>query len=287
VTTYKDHVHKFGKDDGLIGIATVPDANHAAERPAVLLLNAGLVHRIGPFRLSVELARRLAAQHSLVFRIDQSALGDSAQRGDGLSYEERAVVDAKEAMDFLGKRYGKKRFIVMGLCAGAMNTHRVTVADDRVVGACLLDGYAYRTPIYWRRQLLPKLVNPANWARGVDMLKDKVRGIATTKREEASGDDDMPGADAAEIFAQEWPPLADVRRELDRVVARGTQMLFVYTGGWSDFVDERQFDEMFAGLREKARIRVKFFRDADHTYILLAHREAMLDEVASFVAQVR
>jgi len=44
-----------------------------------------------------ELARRLAAQHSLVFRIDQSALGDSAQRGDGLSYEERAVVDAKEA----------------------------------------------------------------------------------------------------------------------------------------------------------------------------------------------
>lgn len=287
MTTYKDHVHRFGKDDGLIGIATVPEANHAAETPAVLLLNAGLVHRIGPFRLSVEIARRLAAQHSLVFRIDQSALGDSAQRGDGLSYEERAVVDAKEAMDFLGTRYGKKRFIVMGLCAGAMNTHRVAVADDRVVGACLLDGYAYRTPIYWRRQLLPKLVNPANWARGVDLLKHKVLGTATTKRAEASGDDDTPGADAAEIFAQEWPPLADIRRELDGVVARGTQMLFVYTGGWSDFVDERQFDEMFAGLREKARVRVKFFADADHTYFLLAHREAMLAEVASFVAQVR
>jgi hypothetical protein len=52
--------------------------------PAVMfvLLNAGAVHRQGPFRLYVHLARRLAALGFSCVRFDQPGIGDSLQAAE-------------------------------------------------------------------------------------------------------------------------------------------------------------------------------------------------------------
>ena len=279
-----EKAHRFGDDNCLFGIVTTPTELRPGA-PAVVLLNAGLVHRAGPFRMHVEMARRLAELGFLVLRMDQSALGDGAPRSGGLSYEERAVIDAQQAFDFLSERYGAARFLVTGLCAGAMNAHRVAAVDDRVVAAALLDGYAYRTTGFWGRRAVAAIGDPKLWRAGARKIERALGRNADAPISQRSADlllAENPGADAAEIFAQDWPPQAEVRTELDRILSRGTRMLFIYTGGWSDYIHEGQFDEMFPGLAGRERVSLRFFPDADHTYLLLAHREAMLREVEAF-----
>ncbi len=278
--THSERAHLFGAGERLFGVVTAP-AEPRPERPAVLLLNAGLIHRVGPFRLHVELARLLAERGFVVLRMDQSSIGDSGTRPGGTSYEERSVQDAGEALDFLGARYQAQTAIALGLCAGAMNAHRITVADARVVGAVLLDGYAYRTPGYWRAQLLPRLVDPRAWRANLARLAALARDRVGAGPEPAGAD--LPGEDATSAFDQEWPPRDRVRAELERALARGARFLFVYTGGWSDYVHEGQFAEMFPDLAPAGRVRVRFFPRADHTYILAEHRRALIDEVEAFV----
>ena len=72
---------QFGPNNGLTGILTEPDESvRVADAPVALILNAGIVHNIGPFRLHVDIARLLAAAGFSSFRIDLSGLGDSATR---------------------------------------------------------------------------------------------------------------------------------------------------------------------------------------------------------------
>ena len=57
----RDEVFDVGNDRELVSILTRPDGG-AGDRPAVIFLNAGVLHRVGPHRLHVTLARRLAAR---------------------------------------------------------------------------------------------------------------------------------------------------------------------------------------------------------------------------------
>ena len=62
----------------LIAITTVAPRRRAeAGQPWVVLLNAGIIHRIGPNRLYVQLARRLASRGHAVLRFDLAGIGDS------------------------------------------------------------------------------------------------------------------------------------------------------------------------------------------------------------------
>lgn len=83
----------FGSHGGLVGVVCEPDAGPRPDVPAVLLFNVGLNHRVGPGRLNVDLARRLAHSGYATLRFDLSGLGDSEPRDDPRSEGDRAVVD--------------------------------------------------------------------------------------------------------------------------------------------------------------------------------------------------
>ena len=70
----------IGADRNLMGIVCEPDGPWPASRPAMIMLNAGLIHRVGPNRLHVRLARELAARGFLSLRLDLSGRGDSDPR---------------------------------------------------------------------------------------------------------------------------------------------------------------------------------------------------------------
>ena len=77
--SYVERVYHFGPSDSLLGVVTLPPGDRleaSTRRPFVIILNAGLVHRVGPFRMTVELARQLAKRGLRVMRIDQAGLGD-------------------------------------------------------------------------------------------------------------------------------------------------------------------------------------------------------------------
>ena len=65
----------FDRVSRMVGILTEPDADFDPGRPCFVLLNAGLVHRVGPGRTSVQLARRLADLGFASLRFDHTGKG--------------------------------------------------------------------------------------------------------------------------------------------------------------------------------------------------------------------
>jgi pimeloyl-ACP methyl ester carboxylesterase len=286
-------VHTFGKDGTLVGIVSFPasdDGAPSAERPFVIVLNAGLVHRVGPFGMSVQIARRLAAQGFRVLRFDQSGTGDSTARPAALSVEEHTLLDGREALDFLEQRYGAKGFVIGGLCSGALNAHWIGAADQRVVGLYLLDGYAYPTRAYPLHRVTRILKRPRTWLPTGRNLARRVRDGLVTRarphRRTSTGDEPTPNErdELIDLFYREWPDVADTRRDLERMLARGARVLFVYSGGWSKFVHVRQFDAMFPGLKGRERVTVRYHPLADHMYTALDDRDRLLRDIGDFVS---
>src|SRR5580692_4150321 len=96
-----ERVFRFGTNENLLGVLTEPEGAQARpEVPAVLWLNAGVLHHVGPFGWYATLARRLAAQGVLSFRFDLSGVGDSPLRKDRSNSLDGAALDVAEAMDF-------------------------------------------------------------------------------------------------------------------------------------------------------------------------------------------
>lgn len=118
-----DELCRFGPGQRLFGILTRPARDEG--KPAVVLFNAGSVHRVGPNRVGVEIARALAANGHPVLRFDHEGLGDSVLAGEGREnhpYPPTATRDAHEALAYLRKSHGFRRFVAMGLCSGAHTT---------------------------------------------------------------------------------------------------------------------------------------------------------------------
>lgn len=136
---------RFGAGARLVGILSeaVPTAGAPTERrparPAVLLLNSGLIHRVAPNRLYVRLARELAAVGHDGLRFDFAGIGDSAVRTDALPVEESGVAETIEAMSWLAEARGHTRFLLIGLCGGGYFSFRTATRDPRVAGLVLLN----------------------------------------------------------------------------------------------------------------------------------------------------
>lgn len=134
----KETAIRFGREHSLVGVLTLPEKPYATD-VAILLLNAGLVHHVGPNRIYVRLARQLAAHGFTVLRFDLSGVGDSEVRYDNVSFEQGIVDDARQAMDELADLCGSKRFILIGHCSGAARSFVVSLNDVRVAGMVLLN----------------------------------------------------------------------------------------------------------------------------------------------------
>jgi pimeloyl-ACP methyl ester carboxylesterase len=278
----RERVYTFGDEVRLVGVVSEPkEARAQGElRPAVLLLNAGLLHRAGPARLNVALARQLAAGGFVCLRFDLSGLGDSDTRRDRRSEAERAALDIGQAMESLHERYGAKRFVLIGLCSGADNAHLTAVADERVGGVVLLDPYGYRTTGYLLRHYGPRLLRVAPWLRFV--RRGAQRGLRLLRRLRESAEEERD-----ELFERDFAPRDQVAGELQRLLQRGVDHLLVYSGGVREhyFNYRGQFKEMFPRLDPCGRLEVEYFPDADHVYTLLSDRERLIRRICQWAEQ--
>src|SRR5262245_46637148 len=100
----REEAIRFGARQELIGVVTAPD-QPVESLPAVLFLNAGLIHHVGPSRLYVRLARRLTALGFVTLRFDFSGIGDSGARTDALSIEQAFFADMRHAMNYLKEHF--------------------------------------------------------------------------------------------------------------------------------------------------------------------------------------
>jgi hypothetical protein len=270
----KERVHSFGPDKVLVGVSTEPAPEVLRPgAPTVILSNVGLNHRVGPFRVWVELARRLAALGFPTLRFDLSGLGDSEPRRDTHGELERAVLDMQESMDFLQHKKGASKFVLMGLCSGVDSVHTVSVKDPRVAGAVWIDGYAYRTTGYYLRRYTSHYLNPNRWRRFI-ARKRLERNLHKERQETGVGE---------EIYVREYPTEQKLSQDLDALVARQAKLLFIYTGGVHyTYNYGTQFFDMFQ-KDYRGRIDIDFFERADHLFSFLADRLALLDRLTSWM----
>lgn len=106
----------------LFGILSLPLLRDAEHKPTVLLLNAGSVHRIGPNRNYVYIARQLLSLGFSVFRLDFIGLGDSLHpipEKENDPYMPEFMENIRQAITFLKKHHGMNNVILMGVCSGA------------------------------------------------------------------------------------------------------------------------------------------------------------------------
>jgi pimeloyl-ACP methyl ester carboxylesterase len=256
-----------------VGILTEPSADGSRpDAPTVVFSNIGLNHRVGPNRLYVELARRLAAAGFRSLRFDLSGFGDSEPRREAGTYIQRATLDTREALDFLEQR-GCRRFVLAGLCSGVDSAHAAALQDGRVVGGIFIEGYVYRNLGFWLRFWTVRNLQPARWRRYVRLRMARFRGNVPL-----TDVDELP-----EIFAREDPSKPQFTADLATLVARSVKMLFVYTinvDGHYNYA--AQFHETF-GYRD--RIDVEFYTRADHVFSTEAYREELLARLVRWMEE--
>lgn len=229
---------------------------------AVVLFNAGLIHRMGPFRLHVRLARRLAAQGFDVFRFDMPRIGD-APAGSHANGE--SVV--REALDAVQAATGARGFIVGGICSAADMGWRTGVADRRVEGVLLMDGMAVQNAWFRMGQLRLMLGrSPLRWPGMVLRLL-------------RAGPEDAPGL----LDFRDWPDHAQFIEQLGQMLERGVKILAFYTGGVSYYLlHPRQLDATFGRHRRHRGLQVEFRPQLDHILFSPGDRETVIDRVSDW-----
>jgi hypothetical protein len=272
----KEHPVFFGASKTVFGILTEPDkSNINKELPAVVLLNAGLMHHIGPFRMNVMLARSLAQQGFIVLRIDCSGKGDSPPSTGALSNRATVRQDINDAFDYVQKHKSISKFVLVGLCSGADDAFDVSGVDPRVSGLILLDGYAYRTPKFYIYRYGPKIFKLTNWIQFVRrMLRESLGGSGKSSDFEE------------DIFGMTFPPKSDYERGLSQLLDNGSRILIVHSSGWHEYYNyENQFWDSFPALQSRDGIAVMYFPKADHTYSLSSDRNLLIDHLVSWCHQ--
>jgi pimeloyl-ACP methyl ester carboxylesterase len=133
----------FGRKHRLFGILANPPGDSAdRRRPAIIMTSAGAIHRIGPHRIYVALARRWAALGFRVLRLDLSGIGDSpAAPGceENVTHPRDGVDDVTEAMDALGEKTGAGTFVLFGHSSGGDFAFQAAMRDARVCGVLMLN----------------------------------------------------------------------------------------------------------------------------------------------------
>ncbi len=269
-----ERVLRFGPDEDLLGVLTEPDPGPVRpDVPAVLWLNAGVLHHVGPLGWYAALARRLAGQGIPSFRFDLSGVGDSPARGEHSGAIEGAARDVSDAMDFLARKRQTQRFVLFGLCSGAVLAQHVAARDERVAGAVMIDGVGYPTTGFYLRHYAPRAFRLGTWLRAARRL--------TTRRDSAKR---APLLSESNFF--DFPPRAQARAELAGLIGRGARLLFVYTGGVAEhyFNHRRQFVEAFGQLDAGGDLlSVEYDAAADHLYAAHEHRQRLFERVETWI----
>lgn len=125
----------------LFGILHVPLVTERSDT-AIILLSPGVKMRTGPHRLYRQMTELFTNLGFSVLRFDFFGLGDSEGQmeekllADVYNHMEvgRFVDDAIDAMDWMQKNNVASRFIMAGLCGGAVSGLLAGSRDKRVVG---------------------------------------------------------------------------------------------------------------------------------------------------------
>lgn len=277
----RERVLRIGKPTPLVGIATEPTTIDPA-RPAVIILNSGVMHHVGSCRLSVKLARSIAAEGTLAVRFDYSGIGDSESRRGTPPFEEVSVTECAEVMDHLQRTRGMERFILYGLCSGADAAYNTAVADPRVVGISQFDPYCYVTPRYFVHYYAPIVADLKRWT---SFLARQIRarsGRGVTPAAATTVDKEF-----IEIptYVRVFPPRESVAAGLRALVGRGVRLQVNFPAG-PLYNYRSQFRDSFRDVPFADALEVNYYEGANHIVTQPEQQARVVRDITGWVTRV-
>jgi dienelactone hydrolase len=289
----------FGGAQARFGILSRP--KQAGEKPAIVLMNAGSIHRVGPNRSFVRMARRWADLGYPVLRMDLSGIGDSpvAENAiENLPYPPGAVRDAQAAMDALAERGIARRFILTGLCSGADIAFRAGVVDPRVAGAWMINPQAFyfessdALKAFMRADLQAQYYQSAVWDTGrwkrvlrgeVDLRRVasimKAKVASSVKRRAARL---LGGVLDGTIPPTKSPEAKDVIKDLRAMANRGTDTFLLCSEDDPGLLYLlKYFGKELDALEDLRGFRKEIVIGTDHTFTPLWSQDMLSDTLTA------
>jgi uncharacterized protein len=290
----------------LFGVLHTP-ASAWPGKLTVLLLSPGVKMRVGPQRLYLQMTARLLELGLSVLRFDFHGLGDS----EGTLHEEqlrdvynhievgRFVDDTVDAMDWMQQTYGCERFLLSGLCGGAITGLLTGERDSRVAGLLALgitpvlasraaDASLYMTVgqlEMQQRMYLGKLLSPQAWFRLVTLQSDNRlirRMLAHWGRQLLGRSQEPPAVPPAEndnanpLFPPAFFKMLSTRRPMLLVFGGSDRLHWEYE---EKFVSRHR--ERLAAMPALAEVHV--VEHANHVLSLREWQDEMLDVVTRWL----
>lgn len=287
VEPLKEQALHLGPRRALVGILTPPPKGVAPRNVTIVMINSGVIHRVGANRLHVQLARDLARAGFRVLRFDLSGIGDSPPRpvrsGDLL---ESVMEDVRDAIDHVAGRDG--RVALFGLCSGASHSLLYAPRDERVKALILLDLWIPHTRGYHLRRTWRRISRRRGWMNLIRLRHPLIRRATSALRgtikrtEEGAASEDTPPptitvAQAREMMVSAFRPL----------IARDVPMLAVFTAGLEDQHNYgTQLLDAFPEIDFGKHVQLEWFGDSDHTFTAPVHRRRLRSLVVSWVSRL-
>lgn len=263
---------RFGRHGNLVGVITEPSTGGPLNS-SVILLNAGIIHRVGPSRFAVEMARGLAGEGHRVLRFDLSGIGDS-ELVPGEKLEETVRLDILDAVDLVAPEDGMNTTLV-GLCSGADNAFAVAGDDPRITGLVLIDPTIHRTLGFYSRRVLERVVTPIFWWKVVSgsYLLRWIRNWRSRSRSRP------PGYYGLLSLSKE-----DAQQQAAGLTGRGVRFLYVLTNGVAEYCNApEQVAESLPGSFQ-GNLRTEWRQEADHLLSKSADRRWLMKTILQWLA---
>ena len=272
----------FGRAMSLVGVVSQPPPEVPVRKPAVVILNTGIVHRVGHHRMYVTMARELAALGYVSFRFDFSGVGDSASRGGDLNPLQACQKDVSEALDWLVDTNDLDEVVLIGLCSGADVALSYGYTDKRVAGLVLLDPTIPPTTRFYAHYIGRRLTEIRSWW-------SFVRGRGRIWHAMIEHVRLMFGAFPERPRILNDPRIrSDLEQMYRKSLDRDLKMLCVLTGGaWGGRQSYReQLFDAFPNVPLEGRISLEHFSDADHTFTSESARTRLLALVLDWIKTI-
>jgi alpha-beta hydrolase superfamily lysophospholipase len=278
----------------LAGVLVEPST--PSDNPAVILLNTGADHHVGPHRFYVPLARSWAELGFPVLRFDLAGLGDS-EFNDAVpvsdSYPSSALGDVQEAISFMHHERGYSRIILAGLCSGGF--HAIHASDASLTAIIAVNPPLYHhagdpilpDPHYNNhteaRRVAKSLLQAGKWRRLIQGDVDVATALGVVVRRCVTATRELGSAIKRWTRGEQSDGQAAAKLFLD-----GLPIHLVFNqGDKAQVFFDREIAPRLRRRRHATSVTLDTVTGADHTFMQLRWQRALADVMTKQLLQYR
>jgi dienelactone hydrolase len=275
----KESLVRFGEDGRLNGMVTHP-CNEKISRAGVILLNAGFLHKVGPNRIYVKIARKLSRENYTVLRFDFSGIGDSYSSLATQSHESRKNREIKNGIDFICSKYNLSKIVLIGFCSGADAALNYLGEDDRIIGTILINGYLADEKKLGEIYKFAQTHLQKRYYNSSIFKSDRLKRLFTGKSDYKA---------IVKLFTPKKIKNAgenDAFRKWNEIVKNSNHYniyIIISSGSVSYDIYKHYLEKRMKNSLETPNIEVEIINETDHLFTLIDSQNLLLNKIYSYM----